>query len=309
MFDVSILLLTRNGAATLPMLLDAIDEQDFDGRVERVAIDSGSTDRTLAVLKGRVHRLLTIAPAEFNHGETRNLGMRTSSAPLVVLVVQDAVPAGSAWLRELVAPLRADDQVAGAWSRQAPADGASAITRMHLQRWFGAAPEPKTISVDRPTFARLPPWERFEQCALDNVCSCVRRRAWEQHRFPRVPIGEDVEWARDVLLDGWRIAYAARSVVRHSHERSARYEFQRTLLIHHRLRLLFGLSTVPGLFPLVRAMAASAHAHAVCVRADDRATIGAWPRAMALSVAWPLGQYLGARFADWGVRVDGFGGV
>ena len=309
MFDVSILVLTRNGAATLPALLDAIAAQQFDGRREIVAVDSGSHDETLEILKRRVDKVLTIAPVDFNHGETRNTGIRATTAPLIVLIVQDAVPADRWWLRELVAPLLADERVAATWSRQTPASDASAVTRMHLQRWFGSAPEPRTIAVDRSCFEALPPWERFEHCALDNVCSCIRRSAWQGHPFARVPIGEDVEWARDVLLDGWRIVYAAGSVVRHSHERSAGYEFKRTLLIHHRLRTLFGLNTVPSLFSLARSVGSSARAHAACLRADRQADAAEWPRAMALSAAWPLGQYLGARLAEWGVRVDGFRGV
>jgi len=240
------------------------------------------------------------------------VGLRVTTRPLVVLIVQDAVPANAAWLRELVRPLHDDGQVAAAWSRQVPLPDASRITRMHLERWLGASSIPRVSAVDDlSAFERMRPWDRFELCALDNVCSCIRRSVWERHPFRRVPIGEDIEWARDVLLDGYRIVYAPDSVVHHSHERSARYEFMRTLLIHHRLRTVFGLSTVPSVFSLARSIASSARAHAACVRkgagTDRRA--GEWSRAMALSVAWPLGQYVGARLADCGVRVEGIRGI
>jgi rhamnosyltransferase len=235
MRDVSILLLTRNGAATLPELLARVRSQEFEGRIELVAVDSGSTDGTLGLLQGHADTIVSIDPAEFNHGETRNVGIAATTAELVVLVVQDAIPADRGWLRELVAPM-ADEAVAASWARQIPAADASAVTRMHLQRWFGASREPRTVSIDPAAFHHLPSWRQFELCALDNVCACIRRRAWEQHPFRRVPIGEDVEWARDVLLDDWRIVYAPRSVVQHSQKHAVRYELVLTHHIHHRLR-------------------------------------------------------------------------
>ncbi len=312
MFDVSILLLTRNGVATLPRLIDALRQQDYDAQVEIVAVDSGSVDGTIALLEPQVDRLLTVDPHGFNHGETRNLGLRAATKPLVVLVVQDAVPASATWLQELVRPLHDDVRVAAAWSRQVPRPEASGVTRMHLQRWVGASPVPRVAAVDGPSaFQRMQPWDQFELCAFDNVCSCIRRSVWERHPFPRVPIGEDIEWARDVLLAGYRIVYAPGSVVQHSHERSARYEFMRTLLIHHRLRTLFGLSTVPGVVSLAHAIVSSGRAHAACLRNGPRADRRGreWSRAMALSVAWPLGQYLGARLAECGVRLEGIRGI
>lgn len=312
MRDVSILILSRNGAGTLPRLLDAIAAQEFDGIAEIVAVDSGSTDGSVEILRPRVGKLIEIDAATFNHGETRNVGIAAASHPCVVLIVQDAIPANPHWLRELVAPLRASPRVAASWSRQIPFDAASAITRRYLESWLGASREPRVAAIpDAAAFERLSPWKRYEQCAFDNVCSCIRRTAWERHPFPRVPIGEDMEWAREVLLAGHQIAYAPASAVYHSHERSAAYEFRRTLLIHYRLRALFGLSTVPGVFALLRSMAATARAHVAYLRQDTTRDHPAreWARALALAVAWPAGQYAGARLADRGVRVNGFRGI
>ncbi len=56
-------------------------------------------------------------------------------------------------------------------------------------------------------FARLSPLERLALCTFDNVCSCIRRSVWRVHPFPEAPIAEDVEWAREVLVAGYRLAY------------------------------------------------------------------------------------------------------
>jgi rhamnosyltransferase len=312
MRDVTILLLTRNGAGTLRALLDGVRKQDYDGEVTVLAVDSGSTDGTLEILRPRVARLISVEAGSFNHGETRNLGLRAATSPAVVLLVQDAVPAAPDWLRQLVRPLEQDARIAATWSRQVARPRAGPLTRMQLERWPGTSSVSRVSMLEDPAaFGRMTPWQRFELCAFDNVCSCIRRSVWEQHPFPRASIGEDVEWARDVLLGGHRIAFVAESVVQHSHERSSAYEFERTLLIHHRLRALFGLSTVPGLYSLTRAVASSAAAHAACLRrgTEEDRSVRQWARAFGLSLAWPLGQYLGARLADWGVRVDGLRGI
>ncbi len=146
----------------------------------------------------------------------------------------------------------------------------------------------------------MSPAERHRVCAFDNVCSCVRLSVWRAHPFRATPIAEDLEWAREVLLAGHRLAYVPDAVVWHSHERTARYELQRTYLVHQRLQALFGLSTIPTAGSLVRAVAATLAAHVrVSIDGNHRRARGL-ARATALAVALPLGQYLGARAAREG---------
>jgi rhamnosyltransferase len=300
---VSIVLLTRNGSATLPAVLDGIAAQEAAFPFEVVAIDSGSSDGSAELLARRVDRLIRIPPDQFNHGLTRNLGIRHARGDLVVLLVQDAVPASARWLAELTRPLRDDPRLAGSYARQIVRPDASAITRHHLGNWIATATTPRTTFVRPDQFARLPPGERFLACVFDDVCSCVRRSAWERFPFPATAIAEDLEWARDVLLAGYGLAYVPEAAVLHSHERSARYEFKRTLLVHQRLRALFGFRLVPTPVHLAGAVALTLATHA---RLLLRGPTGPrpWPaeaaRGLALAVLWPLGQYLGALAADRG---------
>ena len=100
---ISIVIPTRNGMATLPALLDAVDRQRVDASVEMIAVDSGSTDGTPGLLAARKVRVTHIQPEAFNHGTTRNQGVREARGDLVVLMVQDAVPASDTWLDALIA--------------------------------------------------------------------------------------------------------------------------------------------------------------------------------------------------------------
>jgi glycosyltransferase involved in cell wall biosynthesis len=283
---VSIVLPTRNGAATLPSLFDAFARQRVDFPFEVVAVDSSSSDGTGALLRQRADRLVTIGADAFDHGLTRNLAIEHARGELIVLTVQDALPASDTWLAALTSPLRIDDGLAGTFARQIARLEASAVTRYALARWAGASDVPRTSSVSNAReFEALDPAAKFERCIFDNVCACIRRSVWCRHRFHQTPIGEDVEWARDVLLAGYRLAYTPEAAVIHSHDRSARYEFARTYILHRRLHELFGLRTIPTPYGLARAIGSSVHAHLRCEKSA---------RAIALAVAWPLGQYLGA---------------
>jgi glycosyltransferase involved in cell wall biosynthesis len=291
---VSVVLLTRNGASTLPALLDALWKQKVTLPVEVVAVDSGSTDGTRQLLEGRVHKVVTIEARAFNHGRTRNLAIEQTTGDLITFIVQDALPVSEHWLLNLTAPLLTDQTVAGAFARQLPRPGASAITRHYLAQWAAAGERGWTSSIAGDAeWQVLTPQERFLRCIFDNVCSCVRRSAWTAHPFADTPIGEDVEWAKDVLLAGHRIVYAPEATVVHSHDRSATYEYRRTYLLHRRLSDLFDLRTIPT-FPLAaRAVASSLAIHLWC----ERLRPTTWPHGAALAVAWPAGQYLGARSA------------
>ena len=289
---LSVVIPTKNGAETLPALLDSLERQKLDLTAEIIVVDSGSTDGTLDIARGRVDRLIGVPPDEFDHGLTRNLGIESSRGDLIVLIVQDAVPASDTLLQALAAPLLSDPQVAGSFARQRPHSDASALTREYLARWVAASDTGRTVEVGGPTaFDALTPTDRFERCAFDNVCSCVRRTVWESVPFRSTPIAEDLAWAKEVLLAGQRLVYAPEAVVVHSHDRSIGYELSRTRLVHRQLFELFGLRTIPSVPALVRAVLSTMPLH-VRLEGPNPTRL---PRAAGLAVAWPLGQYLGGR--------------
>jgi rhamnosyltransferase len=297
---VSIVLPTRNGADTLPALFEALSRQRVEFRYEVVAVDSGSTDGSAELLRRRADELVTIPADSFDHGLTRNLGVERARGDLVVLLVQDALPANETWLAELTAPLVAHANVAGTFARQRARSDASAITRHYHAQWVAAADIDRTAAVARAEeFEALHPMDRFLRCTFDNVCSCIRRSVWERHPFRSTPIAEDLEWAREVLLAGHRLVYTPRAAVIHSHDRPARYELARTYLLHRRLYELFELRTIPTLGGLARAIATSMALHLKCERAASNGTpTSGTGRAVALAVAWPLGQYVGGLSAS-----------
>ena len=306
---IPIVIPTRNAGPSFAEVLKAIAGQEGPFRPEIIAIDSGSTDGTVERLNQYGARILRVSPAAFNHGETRNQALKHARGECAVLIVQDAVPASTRWLSALVAPLLQDSSIAGTFARQLPDRRASRVTAHYLSQWIAAQEAGRVVGpMTAETFARMSPGERHAACAFDNVCSCVRLSVWAQHPFAATSIAEDLQWGRDVLVAGHKLAYVPDAVVRHSHERSVAYELQRTYLVHRRLETMFGLATVPTLGSLLRAMASTIPVNARIAAQEPRHRVRAILRGTALAVAQPLGQYLGARSAreqrDW-LRTSG----
>ena len=294
MAAVSVVVPTRNGMASLPALVRALDAQNDAAPRELVIVDSGSTDGTREYAERVATKVLAISPAEFNHGTTRNVGIAAARGVLVVLTVQDARPLHAEWLSRLLAPLREDASVAGAFARQVPRPDASAPARLQLSQWVAARDRSRAVTLRPDEFDAMSPADRLDRCAFDNVSAAIRREVWSRHPFEATPIAEDLRWARTVLRHGHTLAYVADAVVEHSHDRTAGYEFARTWALHQQLLQLFALRAVPTVTALARSILATMRVHDRIARADGaRRGSGNWRRAMALAVAWPAGQFVG----------------
>jgi glycosyltransferase involved in cell wall biosynthesis len=307
---VSVVIPTLNGGTLLARVLDALVGQEACPRPVIIAVDSGSTDATLSTLEAYGAQVLRVDRGAFNHGVTRNFALSQVATDFAVLMVQDAVPASTTWLASLVAPLLHDDRVAGAYARQQPWPDASRITAHYLSRWAASQTERRVVGpLSHAQFEALRPRERHVACIFDNVCSCVRMAVWRAHPFRATRIAEDLEWALEVLQSGHRIAFEPDAVVWHSHDRSVGYELRRTYVVHQRLQTLFGLSTVPTSAALARAVASTLPLHLRLAAGEPVRRMSAIARGAALSVALPLGQYLGARSAREGRELLKVSGV
>jgi rhamnosyltransferase len=211
-----------------------------------------------------------------------------------VLTVQDARPTHGEWLRHLLAPLRGDRSVAGAFARQVSRPDASAVVRAQLAGWVASGTASRSVTVTSGELEQLSPPAQLDRCAFDHVCAAVRREVWDTLPYEPTPIAEDLTWARAALLAGHTLAFVADAVVEHSHERSAGYEFARTWALHQQLLRLFGLRTVPSIGALARSIAVTLRNHHQLATSHG-ARLGSrdWRHAMALAVAWPAGQFVG----------------
>ncbi|HEV8254457.1 MAG TPA: glycosyltransferase [Vicinamibacteria bacterium] len=301
----TVVLLVKNGAAYLDGLLSALVAQDLEGGLEIVAIDSGSTDASVALLERAPLRLIRIEPEEFDHGATRNRGASEARSPFVVFLTQDALPLDSHFVRRLVETLESDPRAAGAFARQMPRADADPLTRRDVVAWVAAGKRPRTVYAEPKMFEALPPLARHRLGAFDNVASAVRRDVLLEHPFESTRFGEDAEWGARVLRLGYGLAYVPDAVVIHSHARTARALLRRNYLGHRLLFRLFGLRTVPDRPHLVRACLGATFSDWKAL-AREGGSPGQWLTAPVQALAATYGQYRGARdeaaarpYPDW----------
>ena len=140
--SVSIVILTKNAGPEFRDTLSGVTQQDWDGDIETLVLDSGSTDETLAITREFPEvTIRTIEPGEFDHGHTRNLGVLHTRGELLVFLTQDAVPADARWLSALAGSVASDDRVAGAYSRVLPQPDATFLVRNGVERDINARGE------------------------------------------------------------------------------------------------------------------------------------------------------------------------
>ncbi len=205
--DVTVVIPAKNEESNIRYCLQAVAGQKTNAKVGIIVIDSGSTDRTVEIVREfagvRLHR---IPAEEFAHGKTRNLGASLAQGDVIVFLNADAVPVDERWLDELLLPLAQDPGIAGSYSRHVPLDDCYLYMKRDLNR-------------------SMPPEERVrdEDMLLDfmqfsTVSGAIRKDVWLLFPFDDdIAIAEDQDWARRVLDNGYNIAYASHSLVVHSH--------------------------------------------------------------------------------------------
>jgi rhamnosyltransferase len=241
---ISVIIPVKNERSTLSECLDGILAQTLGERVEIIVIDSGSTDGSLELVRRYPARLHGIPAEQFNHGETRNLGVRLALGEFVAMTVADARPTNEHWLEKMLKHFE-DPKVAGVCGQQiTPHD-----PDKNPLEWFRpcSEPVPKRVWFADPTeFKRLPPAERAALCAWDDVTAIYRRSVLLELPFRPVSFGEDMVWAQDALAGGHALVYDYSARVYHYHHQTFRFRFRRTFtILYHRYRH-FGHTAPPG---------------------------------------------------------------
>src|ERR1051326_7958535 len=249
---VSVVIPTKNAGPEFRELLLRLLQQDFPGTLDVLVVDSGSQDETVKLGWQYGAQVLSIDPASFDHGRTRNLGAKSVRGEVVVFLTQDALPGDLHLIANLVRPF-CDPLVAGVHGRQVPRPDADTITRRRLNSWLTGSPTPHVRWLETlEQYDRLTPLERYHFCNFDNVCSAIRRDVLMQLPFPASNFGEDITWGKKALIAGWKLAYEPDAWVIHSHRRFLAYEYRRSYDSHRRLFELFDLEIVPSLGHVAR---------------------------------------------------------
>ena len=233
--DTSIIILTKNGGANFPQLLERIYSQEYSSSFEVIVIDSGSTDGTLEATRKYPLRLEQIPPEQFHHSKTRNLGAELAQGKYLVYITQDALPLDDKWLQTLTDNFN-DPKVAMVVGRQIP--------------WESTKPPEKFFY-----YYNFPEFKIMVQSGADDyyhdnvfisdVNSAYRRDILTKYRFKEdIVMAEDKETAARLLAGDYAIIYEPKAAVYHSHDHGIKAAFEKSL--DFGLSLRQGAGALPG---------------------------------------------------------------
>ena len=183
-------------------------------------VDSSSRDGTADVARQSGFDVLTIGTADFNHGGTRNLAARATTAECLIFLTQDAIVQGPASFAHLLSAFQ-DPTVAAAYGRQLPhADATPVAAHARLANYGPAGYVYGADDIPR---------RGLKAAFLSNSFAAYRVSVFRRlGGFPdQTILGEDMHFAARAILDGGRIAYVPSACVWHSHNYSLAEEFRR----------------------------------------------------------------------------------
>jgi len=224
--EVSVVIPVRNEAAKIKACIEGILSQTVPVK-EIIVVDSGSTDGTLEILRRyRKVKLVEIPGSQFNHGETRNVGVREATGEFVVLTVGDATAYDNKWIESLLEGFDSPE-VAGVCGQQiCPHDP----DKNPLNWYRPHGPRTKTkYHFPNGAFEKLTPYERMRACGWDDVTAMYRRSVLQEIPFQYTSFAEDAIWAKEALMAGYAIVYNSSARVYHYHNEDGDFAFKRML--------------------------------------------------------------------------------
>lgn len=227
-YHSAVMIPTFNGGKLFTEVLERVRKQHTPWPFQIVIVDSSSNDGTQEYLNQQQDIVFhTIPQKQFQHGATRNLGVKLSNAEYVAFLTQDALPAGDYWLYDLASCLEAHPSAAGVFGRHICYEAATEFTKRDLLQHFAGFDQfPVELSL-QTDFAKLRKgdkgWQQVLHFYSDNN-SCLRRSVWEKHPYPEVAYGEDQLWADIIIKAGYSKVYSKAALVYHSHD----YNYQET---------------------------------------------------------------------------------
>src|SRR5262245_22340886 len=196
--SVSVIMRSKDADWVIAQALSALFAQTFQG-FELIVVDSGSTDRTLEIVRQYPCRLIQIPALDYLPGRVLNQAISQASGELLVFQNSDAVPLSPHTLSRLLEPFT-DPGVVASFARQIPRPEALGWVRRDYAESF-------------PERGPAPPWMPYSL-----PLAAMRRRAWERRPFYTEAFGsEDVEWGTWAARSGLCIRYVPDAIVMHSH--------------------------------------------------------------------------------------------
>lgn len=206
----SIIIRCYNEREHIEKLLTGIFNQRFED-FEVLLVDSGSTDGTLEVAEQfPIEEIVYIDPEEFSFGRALNYGCEAANGEFCVFASAHVYPKRKDWLETLLEKFD-DPAVALTYGKQRGNNRTKFAETQIFRRWF---PDRDQIQTSSPF--------------CNNANAAIRRDLWKEFRYDEELTGlEDIDWAKRVQKEGYRIAYVSDATIIHVHDESPREVYNR----------------------------------------------------------------------------------
>ena len=227
--DFSIVILTNNSVGIVDRLVDSILAQEFDQEYEVIFMDNSSTDDTVAYLEQtpfKHKQILNVPLGEFSHSGTRMRATKLAKGRYMVFFTDDIITIGTNFLKNLTAPLLAGKASAAYGVYQVNAETCDPVDAYLHNGWYENFDD-ITEPVSQFCWDKFTPQLRRRLCNFDNCSSCINREVLLDLKFPDVPYGEDMLFAKKLILNNYRVAICKDARFYHWHKVSFTYLMRR----------------------------------------------------------------------------------
>jgi rhamnosyltransferase len=198
----SIVIRAFNEEKHIARLLDGIFHQSIKD-IQIILVDSGSSDRTVAIAQEYMVEVVHIQPQDFTFGRSLNLGISHAKSDLVVFASAHVYPVYPDWLERLLEPF-SDEKVAISYGKQRGMESTQFSEHRIFEQWF---PDESISNQGHPF--------------CNNANAAIRKKLWELNAYNETLPGlEDLAWARWVHEQGYKITYVAEAEIIHVHKES-----------------------------------------------------------------------------------------
>lgn len=195
---VSVIMRCKNSDWVIAQALAGLYSQTFTD-FELIVVDSGSTDKTLEIVKQYPCRLIEIEATQYYPGAVLNMAIEEAKADIIVFQNSDGVPLCQHTLQRLVDAFD-DENIQAALTRQLP--------RPEADTWVK-----KDYALSFPDAEQTPEWIR-----MSLPMAALRKEVWQKHPFyTDAWASEDTEWGEWAVRNGYNIKYVKDAIIMHSH--------------------------------------------------------------------------------------------
>jgi rhamnosyltransferase len=228
----SVVILTKNSKDVVDALVNALQSQKFAFPLEIIFMDNNSTDGTLEYLQSLQEkmsdvRIIHVPENEFSHSRTRMQASHLAKGKYMVFFTDDMLPIGANFLADLTQHVK-EGKVAASYGvfqigGTREYDPIDAYLHNRSYQKYNDISEPISVYC----WDILPPTIRRVLSNFDNCASCIDREVLLDLNFPDIPYGEDMIFAKKLILNKHRVAFAKNAKFYHWHKVKFSYMLKR----------------------------------------------------------------------------------